>query len=204
MTRILLEHGYRLYREVLSCVMSQEKDLDVVREVARVDEVPTVAQRVRPDVAVLVSPLAQEVQAEELSQTLGEAPPDCGVLVVLDRQARYSVGCSLARMAPRVGIIAAESSVDDLVTGVRRIARGEPVLDLEIAVAALTARVNPLTDRECEILRLVRTGATTLEVARTLCLSAGTVRNYLSHVLVTTGARSRIQAIRIAAEAGWI
>ena len=66
------------------------------------DEVPTVAQRVRPDVAVLVSPLAQEVQAEELSQTLGEAPPDCGVLVVLDRQARYSVGCSLARMAPRL------------------------------------------------------------------------------------------------------
>jgi two-component system response regulator DesR len=184
--------------------MSQEKDLDVIHEVARVDEVPTVAQQVRPDVAVLVSPLPEEVQGEELSQTIGEAPLDCGVLVVLDRQARYSAGCRLARLAPRVGIIAAEASVGELVAGVRRIARGEPVLDLELALAALTARVNPLTERECEILRLVRTGVTTLEIARTLCLSAGTVRNYLCHILVKTGARSRIQAIRNAAEAGWI
>lgn len=204
MTRVLLEHGDRLYREVLSAVMSREKDLDVIQEVARVEEVPTAAERVRADVAVVVSPLAEEVRAEELSHTLGEAPPDCRLLVVLDRQARYSAGCRLARMAPRVGIIAAESSIDELVAGVRRIARGEAVLDLELAVAALTARVNPLTERECEILRLVRTGVTTLEVARTLCLSAGTVRNYLSHILVKTGARGRIQAIRTAAEAGWI
>jgi two-component system response regulator DesR len=204
MTRILLEHGCRLYREVLSAVMSREEDLDVIHEVARVDEVPTVAQRVHPDVAVLVSPLAEEVQAEELSQTLDEAPPDCGVLVVLDRQARHSAGCRLARMAPRVGVIAAESSVDELVTGVRRMARGEAVLDVELAVAALTARVNPLTERECEILRLVKKGATTREVARTLCLSAGTVRNYLSQILVKTAAHTRIEAIRTADEAGWI
>ncbi len=204
MTRVLLEHGCRLYREVLSAVISREQDLDVVHQVARVDEVPRIAQRMRPDVAVLVSPRAEEVQSEELSQTLTKAPPDCGVLVVLDRRTRESAACRLARLAPRVGIIAAESTVDDLVTGVRRIARGQPVLDVELAVAALTARVNPLTERECEILRLVRTGATTMDVARTLCLSVGTVRNYMSQILVKTAARTRIEAIRTADEAGWI
>jgi two-component system response regulator DesR len=204
MTRILLEHGCRLYREVLSAVMSREQDLDVIHQVARVDEVPRIAERMRPDVAVLVSPRAEEVQIEELSQTLSKAPPDCSVLVVLDRRARESAACRLARLAPRVGIIAAESTVDDLVTGVRRIAKGQPVLDVELAVAALTAGVNPLTDRECEILWLVRKGATTFDVAKALCLSIGTVRNYLSQILVKTGARTRIEAIRTADEAGWI
>jgi two-component system, NarL family, response regulator DesR len=204
MTRVLLEHGCRLYREVLSAVMSREQDLDVIHQVARVDEVPRIAERMRPDVAVLVSPRAEEVQIEELSQTLSKAPPDCSVLVVLDRRARESAACRLARLAPRVGIIAAESTVDDLVTGVRRIAKGQPVLDVELAVAALTAGVNPLTDRECEILWLVRKGVTTFDVAKALCLSIGTVRNYLSQILVKTGARTRIEAIRTADEAGWI
>jgi len=204
MIRVLLEHGNRLYREALSAAMSQERDLDVIREVARVDEVPVAAWREHADIAVLVSPSAGGAQAGELSRTVGGSPPGCGVLVVLDRQAGNGVGCQLARMAPRVGIIGAEASVDELVGGVRRLARGEPVLDAEMAVAALTAQAKPLTERECEILRLVGAGATTLDVASKLCLCAGTVRNYMSHILVKTGARSRIEAIHTAREAGWI
>lgn len=75
---------------------------------------------------------------------------------------------------------------------------------MEVAAAALSAQANPLTGRECEILRFVMTGATTLDVAESLGLSAGTVRNYLSQITVKTGARSRIEAIRIAQDAGWI
>jgi two-component system response regulator DesR len=50
----------------------------------------------------------------------------------------------------------------------------------------------------------VNTGATAHEIARSLNLTAGTVRNYLSHILTKTAARSRIEAVRKAQEAGWI
>jgi two-component system response regulator DesR len=78
------------------------------------------------------------------------------------------------------------------------------VLDTEVAVAALTAGDNPLTDREREVLRLALDGAPAKEIAKNLYLSTGTVRNYLSRILDKTGARTRIEAIRIAQEAGWI
>jgi two-component system response regulator DesR len=84
------------------------------------------------------------------------------------------------------------------------LARGEPVLDVELAVAALTAKDNPLTDRELDVLRLARNGAPTKEIASNLYLSAGTVRNHLARIVLKTGARTRQDAIRIAQDAGWI
>lgn len=92
----------------------------------------------------------------------------------------------------------------ELVVAVRQLARGRPVLDVELAMTALHAEQNPLTEREREVLRMLATGATAQEIAHKLCLSAGTVRNYLSHILTKTDARSRIDAIRKAEEAGWI
>jgi two-component system, NarL family, response regulator DesR len=126
------------------------------------------------------------------------------VLILLDRQSGAGVSRSLARLAPRVGFLGTETSPYDLVESVRQMARGEPVLDAEVAVAALTADENPLTDRECEVLRMALDGAPAKEIAQRLYLSAGTVRNYLSRILAKTGARSRIEAIRIAQDAGWI
>jgi len=78
------------------------------------------------------------------------------------------------------------------------------VLDPSLAVAALTAEDNPLTDQEREVLRLAVAGIPTKEIARSLHVSAGTVRNCRSRVLAKTGARTRIEAVRIAQEAGWI
>jgi two-component system response regulator DesR len=47
-------------------------------------------------------------------------------------------------------------------------------------------------------------GSTTTEIARLLCLTSGTVRNYVSRAIAKTGARNRVDAIRIADESGWI
>jgi two-component system, NarL family, response regulator DesR len=132
------------------------------------------------------------------------ALPARGVLVLVDREQVLGASLQLARQAPRVGLIATDASPAELVDAVRHIARGEPVLDAGLAVAALTAEVNPLTGREQEVLQLASTGATTREIARRLSLSTGTVRNYLSRILAKTEARTRIEAVRIAQEAGWI
>jgi two-component system, NarL family, response regulator DesR len=203
--RVLLGQRGRLVREALSAVMAAEDDLEVVAELSRADEVLPTARRDHPHVAVLDVALPGPITVADLCPTLCAALPACGVLILLDRQSGAGVGRSLARLAPRVGFLGTEeTSPDDLVESVRQLARGEPVLDAEVAVAALTADENPLTDRECEVLRMALDGAPAKEIAQRLYLSAGTVRNYLSRILSKTGARTRIEAIRIAQDAGWI
>jgi two-component system response regulator DesR len=90
-----------------------------------------------------------------------------------------------------------------VVEAVRRIARDEPVTDPQLVVAALCHR-NPLTTREIDVLRTVAAGGPLREVAVDLGLSPGTVRNHLSRIIAKTGARTRIEALRMAENGGWI
>jgi two-component system response regulator DesR len=61
-----------------------------------------------------------------------------------------------------------------------------------------------MTPRECDVLRLAAEGASTAEIAGLLCLTAGTVRNYISSIIAKIGARNRVDAIRIADHSGWL
>lgn len=200
MIRVLVAYPGRLLREALAAVLSRERDIEVVAELPKEDDLVTAALRERADIALVtpVQPDSSHIDA------LCHVAPSLGVLLLLDRHANASAALSLVRLAPRVGMIATDASRTDLVDAVRQMASGKPVLDTELAVAALHATDNPLTHRESEVLRLAMTGATAQEVARTLRLSVGTVRNYLSNTLTKTGARTRIEAIRVARDSGWI
>jgi two-component system, NarL family, response regulator DesR len=200
--QVVIAQNGRLLREAFTALLSREQDLRVVAESAHGDELRVLARRERPAVVVLHCDLPCSGGLIELCRTMLAELPDCGLLVILDPLA--AAGAGLARLAPRVGLITPEASTTDLVDGIRRLARGQAVLDVEVAVAALTAAQNPLTDREREVLRLARHGAPAKEIARQLFLSAGTVRNYLSRAVAKTGARTRIEAVRAAQEAGWI
>jgi len=198
--RVVLGHHGALVRGALAAVLSQEADLDVLAEVEKADDVLPAVVRTRPHVVVLDPMLDGSIRIEELCLQLREP----GILILIDRDLLNGASLALVRLAPRVGFIATDASPADLVEAVRQLAQGAAVIDPAVAVAALRAGQNPLTDRECEVLRLVTTGATAQEIARRLNLTAGTVRNYLSHILTKTSARSRIEAVRKAQEAGWI
>ncbi|TWD79907.1 two-component system response regulator DesR [Kribbella amoyensis] len=199
MIRVVLGHRGTLVRGALAAVLARESDLDVMAELERADEVLT-AVRLRPHVVVLDPQLPGKVGVEDLCRKLTGR----GVLVLVDHEALAATSLALVKQAPRIGLIATDATPQQFVEAVRDVAKGLPVVDVRLAVAALRAGDNPLTERECEVLRQVTTGATAQEVARTLSLSAGTVRNYLSRILAKTGARSRIEAIRKAQDAGWI
>ncbi|GAB2555176.1 response regulator transcription factor [Kribbella endophytica] len=199
MIRVVLGHRGTLVRGALAAVLSKESDFDVMAELDRSDDVLT-SVRLRPHVVVLDPQLPGKLGIEELCRKLTGR----GVLVLVDHEAIAATSMGLVKQAPRIGLIATDATTDQFVQAVRDVAKGLPVVDVRLAVAALRAGDNPLTDRECEVLRQVTTGATAQEVARTLSLSAGTVRNYLSRILAKTGARSRIEAIRKAQDAGWI
>jgi two-component system response regulator DesR len=191
-------------RQALAAVISQEEDLEVPWEFAAGDDVLAVALRERPEVILLDFALPDAVATGELCEKICAQVPDCRVLMLVDRRACAALLPILTRLTPRVGIVATEDSVPQLVQGIRQLMAGEFVLDVELAVAALNADRNPLTERERDILRLARKGEPAKEIAARLYLSAGTVRNYLSRVMAKTGARTRIEAVRRAQESGWI
>ncbi len=204
MIRILLGQRSRLLRDTLAAGLSQHDDLSVVAEIARSDDGFSVALRERPQVIVLDSTLPGTVTAHQLCSALCQELPDSRTLVMWDNQSGANPNRALTQLVPRVGLITTEATLSELARSVRQIARGEPVIDVELAVAALTADASPFTKREQDVLSLAKDGASAKEIARSLYLTVGTVRNYLSRAVAKTGRRSRFEAIRTAQEAGWI
>jgi two-component system response regulator DesR len=202
--RIVLGQQGTIVRAALTKLLSQEKDLQVIADLAHSDDVLATAMRVYPQVVVVDHALPGTLTIDQLCTTLCTALSDCAVLIMLSRQASATMIDGLARRAPRVGILPVDATPSHLVDGIRMIARGEPVLDTKLAVTVLTAANNPLTNRERQVLRRAAEGPPASDIAAELFLSAGTVRNYLSSSISKTGARTRIEAIRIAHDSGWI
>jgi len=78
------------------------------------------------------------------------------------------------------------------------------VIDPQLALEALEVADSPLSPRETDVLRHYAAGAGSAEIAVALFLSYGTVRNYLASAVTKLGARNRVDAVRIATEAGWL
>jgi two-component system, NarL family, response regulator DesR len=202
--KILLGYRGTLPRAAIAALLSSEDDFEVVGELERTDGLLDVALEARPNVAVLDYTLPGSVEVSNLCLQLRRALPGCGVLALLDRRSLDRGARTLVRLAPQVGLMGTDTTPKDLVDGLRRLAQGKPVLDVDLAVAALRSWDTVLTDREREVLELTALGATAKEIGTSLCLSTGTVRNYLSRILTKLGARTRIEAVRIAQEAAWI
>ena len=97
-----------------------------------------------------------------------------------------------------------DAPAPELANAIRSVAAGRRVLDPELVAAAVDTGSSPLTDREADVLRAAESGLSTEEIGERLNLSAATVRNYLSNAIGKLGARNRLDAIRIAGDAGWL
>ena len=102
------------------------------------------------------------------------------------------------------GFLLKDAPADDLPDAIRRVMKGERVVDPEFALVALSEGNNPLTIREREVLSVALTGARLVDIAAHLCLSEGTVRNHLSIAMQKLGARNRMEAARRAEQKGWL
>ena len=198
MFRILLAQKKSLYRAALATVLSYEEDMQVVAETTRMEEVFSFARAVRPDIAVIDLDLLIDADLGRLA----EAMPDCAILVLAGPSLTEAVHDALDKYV--LGFIGTDTAPAQLTDYLRRVAAGERVIDPALAVAALCAPQNPLTERERDVLRIASRGFSSAEIAARLHLSAGTVRNYLSASMRKTGARNRLEAFRIAEASGWL
>lgn len=101
------------------------------------------------------------------------------------------------------GFLLKDAPSEQLIQAIYRIMEGKRVIDGELAMMAL-GETDPLNDKERRALRLASEGKTTAEIANTLHLSEGTVRNYLSEAIAKLNAANRVDAARIARQKGWI
>ncbi|OII65157.1 DNA-binding response regulator [Streptomyces sp. CC53] len=201
MIRVLIADGLRLTREALSVVLATEPGMQVVAQVARGDEIVPSALRTRPNVALLDTHLSG-LDGISAASRLKTALPTCRVVLVTALEHPGALRTALA--AGVEGFVGKGVSVKELTDTVRKAARGESVLDPRLVTDALRTPDNPLNERDIGILRLASKGHTPQEIAETLHLSPGTVRNNLAAIKHKIGARNRIEAIRTASARGWI
>jgi two-component system, NarL family, response regulator DesR len=201
MIRVLIAEDMHMIRGALVALLSREEDMEIVAELERGDDILETALHTKPDVAVLDIDLPG-LDGLSAAELLHERLPSCQILVLTQLS---QPGHLLHALKAHVrGFILKDAPAATLAQGVRSVAAGQRVIDPELLAGALETGESPLTPREADVLRAAETGLSTEEIAQRLFLSSATVRNYLSNAIAKLGGHNRIEAVRIARDAGWL
>lgn len=201
MTRILIADDQAMIRGAFAALLGLEPDFDVVAQVGSGDQVVPQALLTRPDVALL------DVQMPGLdglaaAASLHSQLPTCRV-IILTTFGRPGY-LRRAMEAGAQGFLVKDAPPEQLIDAIRRVLAGLRVVDPGLAAETLSVGESPLTGRERDVLSTALSGGTVAEIAASLYLSEGTVRNHLSSVIGKTGTRTRAEAARVATDRGWL
>lgn len=197
MIRTLIAEPVTLTREGLVALLGRESDIELAATVRTREEVVSAARAVLPDVALLAAAFPDR-DGIAVAAGMRAAVPSCRCALL--SQGWQSRDLERAAAAGVRGFLAWDSPPQFLTDAVRQLAVGQQVVDPRLSFREQC----PLTTREADALRAAAEGSTTAEIATVLCLSEGTVRNYLSRAIAKTGSRNRMGAIRVAARSGWL
>lgn len=205
--RILIADDHPIVRQGLRLLLERE-GFDVVAEATTGSEAVTLAQRTRPDVAVLdlVMPRLNGLDAaRDILQLL----PGTGIVLLTIRAEEHQVACAL-RSGVR-GYLLKTQAADVLVRAIGEVAQGRTVLSSAISdlvvgryLAGERAPDDPLTPREREVLQLVAEGSSSKEIAVLLGLSVKTAESYRTRVMARLGIHQTAGLVRYAVRRGLI
>lgn len=200
MIRVLIADDEGMIRSALAALLRLEDDIDVIGEAENGTQAVALAQQLAPDVCLLdlEMPGLDGVEVADQLRRLGGIRS-----IVITRHARPGV-LRRALTAGVSGFLPKSRSAHEVAAVIRRVAEGGRYVDPEIAADALSDQRCPLTDRELDVLRAGRRGETTGQIAKSLMLAPGTVRNHISAALSKLQVPTRQQAVLHAEEQGWI
>lgn len=215
--RVLVADDQRLLREGIASLLEVQEGIAIVGQAASGREAVELALATRPDV-VLMDVRMPEMDGIEATSELRRQLPACRVLMLTTFDDDEYILEALKVGA--TGYLLKDIPSEDLAQAIQAAHKGIYQLDPAVAakvVASLAGAPNTagrniaspdrlasdnLTDREVEVLRLVAQGVTNKEIARTLNISEGTVKNHISSILSRLGLRDRTQAALYAREQG--
>ncbi|MGV0375454.1 response regulator transcription factor [Corynebacterium hadale] len=199
MIRVLIAEDQALVRGALVALLGAEPDIEVVSQCATGTEVAGLLEQSPIDVALLDIELPGR-NGLDVAADLASHP--CRTLIVTTFGRPGYVKRALD--AGVDGFVVKDTPPEELACAIRRVHAGYRVIDPQLASESLFAPNNPLTDREQDVTRLLLRGLGASDVAATLHLSSGTVRNHVSSIIAKTGAGNRFEAARLAEDNGWV
>jgi len=200
MIRVIVAEDQGMVLGALAALLEIESDIEVVATARNGAEALLLTRQHRPDVLLTDIEMPEMTGLEVAAALKGQGTDTRVVILTTFARAGY---LRRALDAGAAGYLLKDSPPDMLANSVRRVHAGLRAIDPELAAEAW-GEMDPLTDRERQALRLAGDGRTTADIAETLGLSEGTVRNYLSEAMTKVGAMTRVEASRIARSKGWL
>ncbi|MET0983763.1 MAG: response regulator transcription factor [Telluria sp.] len=199
--RILIAEDQALVRGALAALLRLEADFDVVATAADGREALALCRERVPDI-VLTDIEMPHMTGLELATCLGEAGVRTKVVIVTTFARSGYLRRALA--AGVRGYLLKDAPADTLAAAIRSVHGGGRAVAPELALEGWGGTRDPLSERDRQVLRLAGEGRSSADIARQVHLSEGTVRNYLSEAISKLGAANRIEAYRMARDAGWL
>ncbi len=208
--RVLLADDQELMRAGFRMILSSEPGLEVVGEAADGAEAIARAAQLAPDVILMDVQMPGTDGLAATREITRTSTAKVVILTTFDREDYLFE----ALQAGAAGFLLKNASPEDLIQAVRVVARGDAMLAPELTRRVLDRfavspgpvqrpdRLNQLTEREWDILRLLAEGASNAEIAQQLFVGEATVKTHVSRVLAKLGLRDRVQAVVFAYESG--
>jgi len=197
MIKIVIAEDQQMLLGAFGSLLNLEDDMEVVGKASNGEEAVSLVKKYKPDVCIMdiEMPGKSGLEAAEELKGLG-----CKV-IILTTFARTGY-FQRALKAGVCGYLLKDSPSEELASSIRNVMAGRRIYAPEL-MDDVYGEENPLTDREKEVLELVADGKNTKEIAETLSIKTGTVRNYISIILDKLEVKNRIEAITHSKEKGW-
>jgi two-component system, NarL family, response regulator NreC len=205
MVSVLIVDDHALFRAGLRSRLGLEHDITPVGEAATAEEAVSKARALQPDL-VLLDLLLPGTSDHEAIPELTKVSPRSRVLVVSSQAAPSSVRQALS--AGAAGYVPKRASDQELVAAIRQVAAGEgyvdPDLGAKLVVPDRSAALEPLSERERDILQLLALGYTNQEIGRKRFISVRTVDTHRAHIMRKLGLETRAELVLFALANGLI
>ncbi|MDX1550472.1 response regulator [Novilysobacter spongiicola] len=202
--RVLLVDDQTLVRQGVRSLLSLAEGIEVVAEASDGKQAVEVIPQIRPDVVLMDMrmPVMSGLEALQALAGLGQLPPTI-ILTTFDDDQLVLAGIK----AGAKGYLLKDVSLEQLVGAIQTVARGGSLVQPAMSQRLLSGlehmrndfvsldRPDPLTDRETEILRLMAGGFSNKEIANSLGVAEGTIKNHVSNILSKLGVRDRTRAV---------
>jgi len=212
--KILLADDQAMVRAGLRMILEAEPDLQVIGEAEDGVRAATLVQRLQPDVVLMDIQMPVLNGLEATRRIIQENPGTSRVLILTTFERDDYIFEALRSGAS--GFILKNAPPEDLITAVRVVAEGNGLLAPSVTRRIISEfakrparlpvinKVEHLTEREIEVLKLIARGKTNAEIASELVVSEATVKTHVSNLLTKLGLRDRVQAVVYAYESGLI